>query len=117
MSYDIYLTDPVTGKTIEFDKPHQLKGGTYALGGTTEAWLNITYNYAKHFKNIGPKGIRSIYGMKAWESVPHLKAVIDQLKDDVSDNYWESTEGNAKQALINLVKLAKLAPHGIWDGD
>ena len=37
MSYDISLTDPVTGETLELDTPHHMRGGTYAVGGTTEA--------------------------------------------------------------------------------
>ena len=49
MSYDIYLKDPVTQEVIEFDEPHQMKGGMYAVGGTTEAWLNVTYNYAQYY--------------------------------------------------------------------
>ena len=47
MSYDISLREPVSGEQVYFDEPHQMNGGTYALGGTTEAWLNITYNYAR----------------------------------------------------------------------
>lgn len=43
MSYDINLKDPITNEVIEFDEPHQMKGGMYAVGGTREAWLNITY--------------------------------------------------------------------------
>lgn len=30
MSYDISLTDPVTGETLELDAPHHMRGGTYA---------------------------------------------------------------------------------------
>ena len=45
MSYDITLNDPVTKEPIQLDAPHQMQGGTYAVGGTTEAWLNITWNY------------------------------------------------------------------------
>jgi hypothetical protein len=52
MSCDITLRDPVTDEVIQFDSPHTLKGGNYALGGTTEAWLNITYNYAEHFYRV-----------------------------------------------------------------
>lgn len=44
MSYDIRLCDPVTHETLEVDSPHLMAGGTYALGGTTELWLNVTYN-------------------------------------------------------------------------
>lgn len=119
MSYDITLKDPVTRRTIEFDEPHLLKGGNYAVGGTSEAWLNVTYNYAEHFYRIvdKDKGIRVLYGKTGAESIPILKNAITQLKDNVSDDYWESTEGNAKRALINLLAFAQLRPDGIWDGD
>ena len=43
MSYDIELKDPVTGEVIELDHVHGMRSGTYALGGTTAAELNITY--------------------------------------------------------------------------
>lgn len=118
MSYDIYLNDPVTGDTIELDEPHQMCGGTYKIGGTTEAWLNVTYNYAKHYYRVmGEKGIRTIYGMTGAESIPVLKAAIDELGDDVGPGYWEPTEGNAKRALCSLLALAQMRPDGVWDGD
>lgn len=117
MSHDISLLDPVTKNVIEFDSPHQIKGGTHALGGTTEAWLNITYNYSEHFISIGEKGIRSLYGKTGAESIPILQNTIDSLGDDVDDDYWKSTEGNAKQALLGLMAFAKMRPDGIWSGD
>ena len=118
MSYDIDLKDPITKETLEFDSAHQIKGGTYAIGGTTEASLNITYNYANQFsKVLGDKGIRSIYGMTGAESIPVLKKAISRLKDDIDDDYWKSTEGNAKRSLLGLVALAEMRPDGIWDGD
>ena len=46
MSYDISLKD-VEGDIVEV--PHFQEGGTYAIGGQSEAELNVTYNYAKHF--------------------------------------------------------------------
>ena len=119
MSYDITLKDPITGRTIEFDSPHYLQGGNCVIGGTTAAWLNVTYNYGKfYYQTIDKdKGIRAIYGMTGAESIPALKRAIAQLGDDVSDNYWDPTEGNAKRALINLLAFAQLRPDGIWDGD
>lgn len=118
MSYDIYLNDPVTGGTIELDEPHQMRGGTYKIGGTTEARLNVTYNYAKHYYRVmGEKGIRTIYGMTGAESIPVLKAAIGELGDDVDPDYWEPTEGNAKRALCSLLALAQMRPDGVWDGD
>jgi len=38
-------------KPISFDVPLDLRGGTYQLGGTRTAWLNITYNYSPYFCN------------------------------------------------------------------
>ena len=118
MSYDISLRDPVTQRTICFNEPHQIKGGTFAVDGTCAAWLNITYNYSDYFcKVMGKNGIRSIYGLSGAESIPILESAISQLSNDVSEDYWESTEGNAKQSLYGLLAFAKLRPDGIWNGD
>lgn len=118
MSYDIKLCDPVTKETLETDTPHFIHGGMYVLNGTTELWLNITYNYGDHFRRVmGKDGIRSIYGMSGAESIPVLKEAISKLGDDVSSNYWEATEGNAKKALHGLLALAQMRPDGVWDGD
>jgi hypothetical protein len=117
MSYDIYLNDPVTKEPILFDTPHDIRGGTYAMGGCDEAWLNVTYNYSKHFQRIGGKGIRTIYGMTGAESIPLLENAISELGDDVDADYWKCTEGNAKAALRGLLAFAKMRPDGIWSGD
>ncbi len=118
MSYDIELTDPKTGEICMLDERHQLRGGTYCIGGTDLAELNVTYNYSEHFYRVmGEKGIRSIYGLTGEQSVSVLKSAIEQLGDDVSRNYWDATEGNAKAALRNLLTLAEMAPHGVWKGD
>ena len=118
MSYDIRLKDPIAKETLILDAPHDMRGGTYRIGGTDECWLNVTYNYSKHYKRVfGEKGIRTIYGMTGAESIPVLKAAIERLGDDVSPNYWEPTEGNAKIALLQLLALAQLRPDGVWDGD
>jgi len=119
MSYDIQLVDPVSKETLLLDNVHDMKGGTYALGGTAEAWLNITYNYAKYFyDHIDEEdGIRSIYGKTGFDSIPILEKAIAKLGNDVDDDYWKPTEGNAKKSLLQLVALAKLRPDGVWDGD
>lgn len=118
MSYDISLNEPISGETIKFETARFVRGGTYAIGGTQEAWLNITYNYAKHYyRAFGEKGIRTIYGMTGAESIPIIKAAMEQLGDDVSPDYWEDTEGNAKKALAGLLAFAQMRPDGVWDGD
>jgi len=119
MSYDIELLEPETEETIMLDEPHYLTGGTYQLGGTREAWLNITYNYSKYYyEHIDKeKGIRLLYGKTGAESIPILEKAISELGDEKSSDYWEATEGNAKEALRDLLVLAKARPDGVWSGD
>ena len=118
MSYDIYLVD-ANGSAIEFDQPHHLTGGTYQIGGCSEAWLNVTWNYASDFAKFidGDKGIRWLYGQKARDTIPRLATAIANMKNDEDEDYWMATEGNARRALINLLNLAIMAPDGIWKGD
>lgn len=118
MSYDLHLEDPATGELIELEERHNCAGGTYAVGGTTEVWINITWNYATHFRRVlGEEGIRAIYGMTGSDSIPILRAAAKQLHGSRDPDYWAATEGNARAALLDVIKLAELAPHGIWRGD
>jgi len=118
MSYDIELVDPVSRSVLKLEHAHHMHGGTYAMGGTNELHLNITYNYSKHFYRVmGELGIRSLYGLSGADSIPLLEQAIANLKDEVSEDYWEPTEGNAKRSLIQLLTMAKLRPDGVWRGD
>ena len=118
MSYDIALHCACCDQRLHFDEPHDLRGGTYEVGGTREARLNVTYNYAPHsYRTMGEKGIRELYGKRAIDTVPLLEKAISELKTDVNDDYWEPTEGNARRALENLLTMAKAKPLGVWDGD
>lgn len=137
MSYSLSLVDPVTLAALELDEPHHMRGGTYPVGGSREARLNVTYNYSSHYYRLFPTrpascdcdqnysreadgsvgGIRSIYGLTGAQSIPVLSAVIDQLKDDTAPSYWTATEGNAKRALMQLRALAHMRPDGVWRGD
>lgn len=98
VSYDISLKDPITHKTIEIKEPHFMRGGTYQLGGSTELWLNITYNYANYYYDAtdgDPRfahkeerngefeeeyGIRGIYGKTGLESIPMLEDMISRIE-------------------------------------
>lgn len=117
MSYDIELVDPVTKATLQLDNPHDMRGGTYAVGGTVDAHLNVTYNYAPIFHSVIDGGIRGIYGKTGAESIPILKSAIGKLANDVDADYWKATEGNAKRALSQLFAFASLRPDGVWIGD
>lgn len=119
MSYDISLVAPVTKQTMKAYFKHQIRGGTYQVGGTSRLHLNVTYNYAPHFTRAfeSKEGVRMIYGMTGAESIPVLRAAIARLGDDVDEDYWKSTEGNAKQALYGLLAFAHMRPDGVWKGD
>ncbi len=137
MSYDIELVNAVTGETLELDAPHHMRGGTYAMGGTTRAHLNVTYNYYPQFSRVfdvlpepRPKspewlrkdgapvsGVRTIYGLTGAESLPVLDRAIAALGNDVDPDYWAATDGNAKLALVQLRVLAAMRPDGLWSGD
>ena len=122
MSYDIELVHPLTKETLQLDSPHHMRGGTYCVGGSRALHLNITYNYGKFyysaFERIGlHEGIRSIYGKSGADSIVILNQVAALLGDDVNDDYWKPTEGNAKAALFQLIAMAEMRPDGVWDGD
>ena len=139
MSYDISLVDPVSKETLELEVPHQIKGGTYAIGGTKEAWLSITWNYGRWYRMDGvfpdhneQSGIRSIYGMTGAESIPILKkaiTVLESSKEDLSEmekkefeannvtGYWIPTRENAIRPLYGLLAFAQMRPDGVWHGD
>ena len=139
MSYDISLKDPITLKTLQLEAPHGMRGGTYAVCGTTDAHLNVTYNYSAHFSRVfelldQPRpaapdwmrerkddlqvhGVRTIYGLTGAASLPLLDKAIAALDNNVDDDYWKATEGNAKRALIQLRALAAMRPDGLWSGD
>lgn len=140
MSYDISLVDPVTKETLQMETPHLMRGGTFALGGTTEMWLNVTYNYAQWYYKDGvfpikdgdKQGIRTIYGMSGAESISILKnaiSILEGLTEDISDadrkkyeeqgatGYWMPTRANAIKPLYSLLAFAQMRPDGVWDGD
>ena len=66
---------------------------------------------------LGEKVLEVIYGMSGAESIPVLKNAVENLGDDINPDYWESTEGNVKKALLQLIAMAQLRPDGVWDGD
>lgn len=139
MSYDISLRDPVTDDVIRAESKHLIAGGTYAIGGTDELWLNVTYNYSRWYYRAGVfgpasgnKGIRTIYNMSGAESIPVLMNAIKALEstdEDISEDerakyesqgctgYWLPTRTNAIKPLYQLLAFARLRPDGVWQGD
>lgn len=109
MSYDINLVDKDTGEYLYTNDEHNLTGGTYAVGGTKELYLNITFNYYKIFKEYNLY-IPDLDNQLVADVLSNLCSTYAEMEGEPSDNYWEATEGNAKKALKNLIALCSLAP-------
>jgi hypothetical protein len=116
MSYDIDLVDE-EGKICKVKR--HAEGGTYVVGGTEEAHLNVTYNYSDHFYETldEEEGIRWLYGKSGRECTTRLEAAVKALSTERSNDYWEKTPGNAGYALSTLLKWAKEHPNAKFRGD
>jgi len=116
MSYDITLNEPDTGKVIELKQPHNYKGGVYAEGLNSLALLNVTWNYSKYYyRFISPNdGIKWLNGKTGEEAAPVLLWAFKKLGNKRSENYWDSTEGNAGAAVEALLYFATERPDGIF---
>ena len=104
-----------------------MEGGTYcigkiqdgkaiSIGGSTEADLNITYNYSpfyyKHF--MQKSGLRWLNGKRAFDCIGQLERAIGILGTKVDEDYWKRTEGNAGYALSILLSWAKQHPDAVF---
>jgi hypothetical protein len=129
VSYDVSLLDPVTGETLDLPYQHLMIGGTYQADydehtgkfspkATTEAYLNITYNYSKYYseatnsdprfahdepsyyrddgsvgKTITEYGLRGLNGKTGFDSIYMLQDMIDRLERKYHPNgIWLTTE-------------------------
>lgn len=109
MSYDINLVDKDTGELLYTNQEHNLKGGTYAIDGTKELYLNITFNYYDFYKQHD-FWIPELDGKLVKDVIAKLYSIYYELKGEPSKNYWDATEGNAKAALGCLITLCSQAP-------
>ena len=110
MGYSIRIKRADGGDAVLPEK-HDITGGTYAVGGTRDAWLYITYNYAAIFARVmGDGGVNQLDGGCVKDSVPVLEKAIAALGEAQPDaDYWKATDGNAKKALVGLKAIADLA--------
>lgn len=105
MSWWIYLEDE-KGKTVKV-KNHS-EGGTYVLGGTTRAELNVTYNYSKWFD------FKKLNGSIAENVIKLFEKTIKDLGTEREKDYWNPTKGNVGYALSILLKWAKKYPKAVF---
>ena len=116
MSYDLYIVD-VHGNRMQSPFKHDIRGGTYCVGGTDKLWLSITFNYSPMFEKAfqDNRGIKILQGKSCLMSIGIIRDAMKRLGDDVTDRYWDATEGNAKKALWNCIQLAALGCDGYWE--
>jgi len=107
MSYDISLLNPETKKPAEVIRFHE--GGTQPLGGSTEATLNVTYNYSDKFS------FRDLNNKKASNTIKIMEEAVKKYGTETSENYWDSTPGNVGYAIFILLGWAKQYPDYIWE--
>jgi len=118
MSRWVYLRDRVTNDPVVV--PIHSEGGTFVLGGTTTAELNITYNYGIHFRTaVAPDhgiGLQALDGLSGKAAIPILRAAIEKLGGDHPDpDYWKPTPGNAAHALNIMLEWSEAKPEGVWE--
>lgn len=116
MSWDITLVD----KTDECVKvaSHE-EGGTFVVGGTERAELNITYNYGARYREALDTEQNDILhvildGKTGNETLITLAKIITALGIDRSNDYWEPTSGNAGYAALILFLWAAQYPDATW---
>jgi len=106
MSWWISLEHPETEECAEVEK--FTAGGTYAIGGTDEATLNVTYNYGKHYD------FKALNGLIAEKTIKSLEATVEELGTQKDDDYWASTPGNCGWTCQILLGWAKQHPTYVW---
>lgn len=114
MSWDVYLKN-TDGKVVSVEKFEE--GGTYLVGGSTEANLNITYNYSWfYYKCLDKKkGLKWLSGKTSIGCIDRLQAAVNELGTNRWKDYWTPTPGNAGYALSILLEWAKDNPDAIFE--
>jgi hypothetical protein len=107
MSWDVYLEDPIG--VVQVSRHEE--GGTYALGGTSQAGLNVTYNYGAAFHEAFGTDLREFLdGRRARDVIEPLRLAVAKLGTQRDPDYWQATRGNAGHALSILLAWAEQYP-------
>lgn len=116
MGYSIRLVGE-DGEIVRVSR-HQ-EGSNFVIDGTTDAVIDITYNYVGHFRDTIDKrdGIRWLYGKHARLCIFILEDAVGKLGTVRGADYWEATPGNAGYVLHVLLMWARQYPDAIFMGD
>lgn len=113
MSWDISLLD-ATNTPVDVERHEE--GGTYVMGDTPTAELNITYNYSSHYYRAlnAEEGLRWLNDKRAGDVLPQIETAVGLLGTEQDKNYWKATEGNAGHALAILARWARQYPDAVF---
>ena len=115
MGWDVYLKNAKTKETVKV--PLHQEGSTFAVNGSEEAKVAMTFTYSAFFYEHIDKdtGLEWLNGKTGLEVAPKLATAICKLGQTADANYWKSTPGNAGKALNVLLKWACLHPKAIFE--
>ena len=114
MGWWVYLQNE-TGENVEVEI--HADGGTYAVGGTDSAELNITYNYQYFFQCAHPRTEdfrTALHGMVAKDIAADLAAIVKELGTDRNADYWAPHPGNVGHMVSILLAWAKQHPNATF---
>ena len=124
MSYWVYLNCACCDRPMNVAR--HAEGGTYAVGGTQEAEIKVTYNYQPEFRRVweevggtldgeGDGTLGAMLGGKVASTVAEMLdrgvASLGTIRDE---DYWKPTPGNAGYALSILAAWAKEHPTAVF---
>lgn len=90
-------------------------GGTYVLGGSNEASLNVTYNYSPLYWKVWGGGLKeTLDGKRAGDVIAALETGAEKLGTERYRDYWAPTDGNAGAALATLLNWARQYPDAVF---
>lgn len=91
------------------------EGGKQIINGSTEAELNVTYNYSEILERVlGHTFSDALDNKKAGDVVELLGHAMMILDTDVSTDYWQATEGNVRVVISRLLMWAEQCPDAIF---
>jgi hypothetical protein len=101
---------------------HDEGGVIVREGGSTDAELNVTFNYWPFFWLAWPEQLErsnELHEMlderRARDTSPLLEHAIALLQTDRDDDYWARTTGSAGYALSILLRWARQHPDAFWE--
>ncbi len=114
MSWQVKFITPY-GHSLSVERHSE--GGTYICGGSTNAEINVTFNYSKSYRRaLDPnQGLSWLHGKTGRETLHRLNAAIGILGTVRDSDYWAATDGNAGATLAIFALWAQQYPWGIWE--